>query len=107
MDRDCVKNKFHGDLTSERLDLYEFKMALSDNGDVEEFLLFIRNFQMTPEASGTLASGAKIQYLCTLVHDKSLCQLGTLSAEVEITTSEHLKSIILGLGTHFSPVDDL
>ena len=32
---------------SQKSDLYEFKSALFDNGDPEEFLLFIRNFNMT------------------------------------------------------------
>ena len=35
-------------------------MALFDNGDPEEFLLFVRNFQMTLKASGALAASAKI-----------------------------------------------
>ena len=36
---------------SEKSDLYELKMALFDNGDTEEFLLFAQNSQMTLEAS--------------------------------------------------------
>ena len=32
--------------TSENSELYEFKMALFDNGDPEEFLLFIRNLTL-------------------------------------------------------------
>ena len=46
--------------TPEKSDLYELKMSLFDKGDTEEFLLFIRNFQMTLEASGKLTTGAKI-----------------------------------------------
>ena len=53
---------------SEKSDLYELKTDLFDNGDPEEFLLFIRNFKITLEASGTLKYGANIQYLRTLVH---------------------------------------
>ena len=34
---------------SEKSYLYEFKMALFDNGDPEEFLLFISNFITTLE----------------------------------------------------------
>ena len=37
----------------------------------------------------------------------ALLQLDILSAEVGSTTSENLKSIILGLGTYFFPVDAL
>ena len=45
---------------------------------------------MNIEASGTLAAGAKIQYLCMLVRGKALRQLNTLSTEVGSTTSENL-----------------
>ena len=36
--------------TPEKSDLYEFKMSLFDNGKIEEFLLFIQNFNMTLKA---------------------------------------------------------
>ena len=95
------------DLTSEKSDVYEFKMALFVNRNMKEFLLFVRNFQMNIKAPGTLATGAKIQYLCMLVRGKALRKLDTLSVEVGSTTSEHLKSIILGLGAYFTPVNAL
>ena len=40
-ERDCVKIKLRRDPTSEKSDLYEFKMDLFDNGDLEEFLFFV------------------------------------------------------------------
>ena len=61
-------------------------MALFDNGEPEEFLLFISNLNMTPEASVMLHAGAKIQYLFTLVSGEALRQLGTLYSEVVSTT---------------------
>ena len=70
------------DPTSEKSDIYEFKMALLDNGESEEFLLFIRNFDRTLKAPETLADGAKINYLCMLVCGKALRQLDMLSVEV-------------------------
>ena len=63
--KDFVKIKLRRDPTSEKLDLYEFKMALFDKGERGGFLLFICNFNMTIEASGTLNSIANIQYLHT------------------------------------------
>ena len=57
---------------------------------------------MAIEASGTLAAGAKIQYLRTKVRGEALRQIETFSVEVGSTTSEHLKLIILCLGTYFS-----
>ena len=45
-DKYFIKIKLCRDPTSEKSDLYEFKMALFDNFDPEEFLLFICNFNM-------------------------------------------------------------
>ena len=41
------------------------------NGKWEEFFLFIRNFKMMLEASGTLADNATLQYLLTVLHGKA------------------------------------
>ena len=46
-DKDFMKLKLRRDQTSEISDLYEFKMTLFENGDPEEFVLFIHNFNMT------------------------------------------------------------
>ena len=48
-----VKIKLRIDPMSSTSDLYESKMSLFDNGDLEELLLFVRNFNMTLTASGT------------------------------------------------------
>ena len=63
-----VKIKLRRGPTSEKLDLYEFKMALFDNGEPDDILLFIFNFNLTLEVSGMFKYGAKIQYLRMLVH---------------------------------------
>ena len=60
-DKDFVKPKFHRDLTSSTSYIYEFRVSLFENGDTEEFLLFVRNFNMNFAASGTLEMGTKIQ----------------------------------------------
>ena len=52
---------------SSKSDLYEFKMALFDNVDPEEFFLFIRNFNITLKVSGALVVSTKIQYLHKMV----------------------------------------
>ena len=54
-----VRIKLRRDPTSPTSDLYEFKIYFSDNGEPEEYLLFVRNFNMTLAASGTLGTGAK------------------------------------------------
>ena len=50
-DKYCVEIKLRRDPTLAKSDISELKMALFDNGDLEEFLLFVRNFQMTLDAS--------------------------------------------------------
>ena len=42
-DKYSVKIKLRRDHTSEKLDLYSFKIALFDNGETGEFLLLVRN----------------------------------------------------------------
>ena len=58
-DKYFMKLKLCRDSTLSTSDLFEFKMTLFDNGDPEEFLLFVRNFNMTLTASGTQEAGAK------------------------------------------------
>ena len=60
-------------------------MYLFENGEPEEFLLFVRNFNMNLAASGTLEAGAKIQYLRTLFCGEALGKSDVLSADVEGT----------------------
>ena len=96
LDKYCVRIKFCRYPTSEKSDLYEFKIDLIDNRELEEFFLFIRNFQITIQASGTITTGTMIWYMLTLVRGKALRQLNTLSVDLGSTTSEYLKAIILG-----------
>ena len=80
---------------------YEFKTALFDNGGPEEFLLFVRNFNMNIEASVKLKANANILYPRKLVSGEALRRFHSLSAELESASPENLSSIILGLGTYF------
>ena len=57
-------------------------VVLFDNGDPVEFFLFVQKFNTTLVESGTLATGAKIQHIHTLVHGEALCQFDSLSAKV-------------------------
>ena len=106
LDIDFVKMKLRRDTTSENLDLYELKIVLFDKSESEEFLLFIKNFQMTLKSSVILIDDRNIQYICTLVRGEALHHIDTLSSEVGSTNSEHLKYIILVLGMYFPPVND-
>ena len=50
MERDYVKIKLPRETTLEKLDVYEFKMALFENDNPEKFMLFVQNFKMALEA---------------------------------------------------------
>ena len=93
--------KFCSHHTSQKSDLYEFNMVLFYNGNPEESLLFISNFNMTLEASGTLAADVKVEYLCMLVHGESLRQFDAFSSELGSTTPENVMYVIFGLSTYF------
>ena len=77
--------------------LYNFKIVLFDNGETEEFLLFVRDFNMTLAASITLETDAQVQYICTLVHVEAVYQFDLLSTEMEGTKPLTVENIILGL----------
>ena len=53
-EKDYVKLKLRRDHTSSTMDLYEFNIYLFDQGEPEELLLFISNFNMTLSETGTL-----------------------------------------------------
>ena len=67
--------------------------------------MFVRNFNMTLAASGTLEAGAKFQYLRTFVRGKDLHQFDFSSADVEITKTLDVDYIIRGLVYYFPPVN--
>ena len=77
-----IKLKLCRNLTLSTSDLYEFKISLFDNGEPEEFLLFLLNFNITLAVSGMLEASTKIQYLCTLVLGGLLCQFDSLSSDM-------------------------
>ena len=52
---------------SEKSDMYESKMDFFDNGNPEEFLLFVKKFMMTLDASGILTSDSNIQCIYTVL----------------------------------------
>ena len=60
-------------------------MSLFENGKQEEFLLFMRNFNMNLAASGTMEKGTKIKYLRKLVRGELLRQFDSLSADEKST----------------------
>ena len=83
-DKDLKKLKLWRDPKSSMSGLYELNMSLFDNGDPEEFLLFVRNFNMTIAASGAVEVNGKVQRLCKIVRREALLQFYLFSSYVEI-----------------------
>ena len=102
-----VTLKLRRDPTSITSDLYEFKMSFFDNGEPEEFLLFVHNFNTTLTESGTLEAGAKYQYLRTIAYGEALCQFYLLSADIKGTENLNVDYIIRGLAQYPPPVNFL
>ena len=69
-------------------------MYLFYNVEPEEFLFFMRNFNMTLAASGTLEAGAKIQDLHTIFRREALRQFDLLYADLEIKQHLNIDDII-------------
>ena len=77
-------------------------MSLFDHGNPEEFLLFIRNLNMTLVSTVTQEMGAKIHYICTVVRGEAVLQFEFLSADVENTdTSLTVDYLLKGLAWYF------
>ena len=87
--------------------LYEFKMSLFNHGKPEEFLFLIQNLNTNIEATGTLDTDAKIQYLCTLVRGEAFCQFDFFPNDVENIETLNVDYSIKGLALYLPPVNSL
>ena len=72
LDKYFLNIKLCSNPKSEKSDPYEFKTTSFYNGNPEEFLLFIHNFNTNLAASVMLETAVKFQYLLTLVHVEAL-----------------------------------
>ena len=101
-DGDNVKLKLRRDPKSSTLHRYEFRVPLFDHGKPEQFLLFVRNFQMNLASTGTLDTEEKVQHLCVIVCGEALRQVYLLSDDVEnADTSLTVDDLLKGLAWHF------
>ena len=60
-EKDCVNLTLRRYTTSDKLDIYEFKMDLFKNGNPEELLFFVCNSNMTHAVEVTLETATKAQ----------------------------------------------
>ena len=96
--KSIYKIKLCRNTASENSDPYEFKMVLLGNGDLEDFFLFVRNFNITLEASGILQTDTKAQQIYKLVCGEALRQFDLMSADMESANPLTVEAILLVLG---------
>ena len=83
-------------------------MSLFDHGDLDEFLLFVRNFQMTLSDMGTIETVAKVWFLSTIFRGGALRLFNLMSAHVKINyTILDVDYLLKGLAWHSLPVYSL
>ena len=58
-------------------------MSLFDHGEPEDFLSFVRNFNITLAATEMLDTDAKVQYLHTNFRGEALYQFDLLSTDMK------------------------
>ena len=101
------ENKLCRDPTSEKQNLYEFKIALFDNKKLGEFLLFGKNFKMALGELGTLVTNTQIQYLWTLLCGEARHKSDIFCAQAGSTAISNLNRVVLDLGIYIFPVNAL
>ena len=82
-------------------------MALFENSNPEELLLFVINFKTTIENLGILTASVKLQYLCTLLCGEALRQFDTFCNHLGSTNTAHVSRIVLVVGKYSFPVNAL
>ena len=101
-EKDFVKLKLRRYPMFSTSDLYRFKMSVYDHVKPEEFLLFMRNFNMNIAAIGTLQTDEKIQYLHTLLQGEELDQFDLLYSDQENIETLNVDFYIRSLALYFS-----
>ena len=84
-----------------------FKIALFDNSNPEDLLLFVLNFKMTIGDLGMITASAKLQYHFTLLCGEALRYFDTFCDQLGSTNTAHVRPIVLGVGTYSLPFNAL
>ena len=83
-DGDYVKLNLCGDTTYSTSDLNEFKIPLFNYVETEDFILLMKNSQMTLAATEIIETEAKVLYICTLVRGEALRQFDLVSDDAKM-----------------------
>ena len=82
--------------------MFGFIIALFDYGELEVFILFQNNYQVTLKTSVSIAAGEKIQYLHTLLCGEAFCEFEIICEHIHNSNITRLNHILLFLDTYFS-----
>ena len=90
---------------------YEFKMARLKNGQPEDFLRPMKNFNIAINGRGTKSDSGQINYirtmLCTMLSGDALREFDVLYSQNNGTENDHLKHIMEGLLGYLPPINVL
>ena len=91
-----IKVKFQIHPSQATLETYKINISTFNDGQSEEFLALLRNFNIETDGAGTTTSSGCINYLRTMLRGTSLRELNKLALAGN-STANHLKHIMEGL----------
>ena len=72
-------------------------MSTFDDGQLEDLLALINNFNVSIDVIGTTSPSGRINYMHTMLHSKALTELNKPASQNHGTINIHLKHITDGL----------
>ena len=82
-------------------------MAVFENGKAEDLLAFLKNFKKEIDGTVNMSVIGRIEYLCMLLHWKSLHIFDKIASPNNGATNAHLKTINEGLLGYSLPINSL
>ena len=92
-ERKTTKVKMYCNPGSAASDTYKLKMATFKNGQQEDFLLLLKNFNTMIDGAVTTTVAGRINYLCMILHGETSQDFDKLKIQKNGTTNSHLKHI--------------
>ena len=82
-------------------------MNTFDDGQPEEFLSLLRNFNIVIDGTGNTTPSGRINYLRTMLSGQALREFDKLQSQYRGATNNRLKLIQEGLLEYFFPINSL
>ena len=102
-----IKVKMRRNPSSVASETYKVNMNTLDDGQPEEFLSLLRNFNIATDGTGTTTPYSWINYLRAMLRGQALRGFDKLQSQYVDATDNHLKLIQEGLLEYIFPIDKL